>query len=380
MWAGALALAMAVVVMGSVSVAGQSAAPLKTPWGAPDLQGDWNGHSLTPLQRPANFKDKPVLTPLEEAKVVAEVLRRPGRDERPATPTDPKKGDLSRREADVAGAYNTVFQDRPENLNRGRTGLIIDPPDGRLPPQVQAHKDALARDLKLRLDMRDGGRRTELAERYNLGKFNRADGPEDRGIGERCLGHTLPVMGGAWRIVQSPNSVAISYAVGQGGGFSRVIPIDGSPHLPSNIRPYLGDSRGRWEGDTLVVDTTNFHSRKTYQGSRENTHLIERFRRIDADTLEYKVTVEDPTVWTKPWTAMLVLDMMDVKEVASVITQQTCHEGNYGLMGVLSGHRAAETAFAEGRGPDPFSLDTYSGGGQGEHATEGGGIEIASED
>jgi hypothetical protein len=371
------ALAVAIVIgfaLAPVSVSGQATASLKTPWGAPDLQGDWDGHSLTPLQRPDNFKNKPVLTPLEEAKVVADVLRQPGRDERP-------KADTQRsREADVAGAYNTVFQDRAEQLNHGRTSLVIDPPDGRIPPRTKEALAAADRDLKLRLAMRDGQRRTEMAERYNLGKFNRADGPEDRGFGERCLGHNLPVLGGAWRIVQSPNSVAIAYAQGQGGGFSRIIPIDGSPHLPSYIRSYWADARGRWEGDTLVVEVTNFSPNKAYQTARENLKLTERFTRKDAKTLEYKVTVEDPTVWTKPWTAMLLLDMIAPEEASSILTQQTCHEGNYGMIGVLAGHRAAEVAFAEGRGPDPFTLDTYSGGGAGEHDTAGRGIEIASED
>jgi len=378
--AGASALAIGALSASPVLLAGQgpttargtaaTSGGLRTAWGDPDLQGDWDGHTLTPLQRPSNFKNKPVLTPAEEAKVVADVLARPGRDaRRKDNPT-----------ADVAGAYNTVFQDRAERLNHGRTGLIVDPPDGRMPPMLPEAKAAADRDLKLRLDMRDGKRRTELAERYNLGKFNRADGPEDRGIGERCLGQTLPVLGNAQRIVQSPNSVAIFYAIGQGGGFSRTIPIDGSPHLPSHIRQPLGDARAHWEGNTLVVDVTNFTDNRIYQGSRENMHLVERFTRVDANTLEYKATLEDPTTWTRPWTAMILLDKIDPKEVSGILTQQTCHEGNYGLTGILAGHRAAEVAFSEGRGPDPFTMDSYSGGGAAEFDTDGGGIERVKEE
>ena len=177
--AGALALVIVTGVMlapgllaGQTGASATAAAGLRTPWGDPNLEGDWNGHSLTPLQRPSNFEDKPILTPEEEAKVVAAVLGQPGRDER-RTGT-----------ADVAGAYNAIFQDRADRLNHGRTGLIVDPPDGRIPPMVPEAQAAADRDLKLRLDMRDGSRRTEMAERYNLDKFNRADGPEDRGIGQ----------------------------------------------------------------------------------------------------------------------------------------------------------------------------------------------------
>lgn len=368
------ALAVTVVVsLAPVPLAGQAGATattgagLRTPWGDPDLQGDWNAHSMTPLERPAVFKDKPVLTPAEEAKVMGAVLAQPGRDAR-------KTG-----EADVAGAYNAVFQDRASQLNHGRTGLIVDPPDGRIPPKVPQAKAGAEKDLQLRLAMLKGNRRTELAERYNLNKFNRGDGPEDRGISERCLGHTLPVLGGAARITQSKDAVAIFYAIGQGGGFSRGIPITTRPHVPSNLRSNIGDARGHWEGDTLVVDITNFNDRRQYGGSRENMHLIERFRRIDANTLEYRVTIEDPTTWTRPWTAMILLDRLkDPRESSEIITQQTCHEGNYGIVGILAGHRRAEKAFAEGKGPDPFTLDTYSGGGEGEHDTAGGGIEVGA--
>jgi hypothetical protein len=369
--AGALVLVIVVgVVLAPVRLAGQADAEAvpRTPWGAPNLEGDWNAHSLTPLQRPTDFADKPVLTPEEEFDVVAAVLGQAGRDVRMTG------------EADVAGAYNAIFQDRADRLNHGRTGKIVDPPDGHIPPMVPAAQVAYDLDRQLRFDMRDGGRRTEMSARYNLNKFNRADGPEDRGIGERCLGRQLPVIGGAARITQSENSVGIFYSRGQGAGFSRVIPITTRPHLPSNIRTNIGDARAHWEDDTLVVDVTNFNDKRSYQGSRENMHLTERFTRIDANTLEYRVTVEDPTVWTAPWTVMDIYDAVDPQEASLVLTQQTCHEGNYGIVGVLSGHRAAERAFENGTGPDPFTLDTYSGGGAGDHNTAGTGIRLVIEE
>ena len=159
--AGALALVIVIgVVLAPVRLAGQAGGnataevALRTPWGDPNLEGDWNGHSLTPLQRPTNYDDKPVLTPEEEAQVVSAVLAQAGRDER-RTGT-----------ADVAGAYNAIFQERADRLNHGRTGLIVDPPDGKIPPMVPEAQAARDRDMKLRLDMRDGGRRTEMSERY----------------------------------------------------------------------------------------------------------------------------------------------------------------------------------------------------------------------
>ena len=194
--------------------------------------------------------------------------------------------------------------------------------------------------------------------------MNRADGPEDRAAGERCLGNTLPQIGTLQRIVQSPEAVVVYYDIGQGGGFSRVIPINGTPHLPSSIRQQLGDARGHWEGNTLVVDITNFTHKTSYRGSRENRHLIERFTRTGVNTLTYQVTVDDPTTWTKPWTAIVDLSKQDEK--ANRIYQQTCHEGNYGLTGMLANTRASEKLFKEGKGPDPAKEDIATGGGSGD--------------
>ena len=182
-------------------------------------------------------------------------------------------------------------------------------------------------------------RREETPPSYSTINLNRANGPEDRGSGERCMGTRLPVFNGYWRIVQSPGYVAIYYERAQGGGANRIIPLDGDPHLSQHIRQWLGDARGRWEGDTLVVDTTNYTHKTSNRGARENLHLVERFTRVDAETLNYAVTVEDPTTWTRPWTAMVPLTKNEDRY--NRIFESTCHEGNFGMTGILANTRAA---------------------------------------
>jgi hypothetical protein len=204
---------------------------------------------------------------------------------------------------------------------------------------------------------------------YNIGRLNRANGPEDRSLVERCLaqfaGNYLPQFGGGYyRIVQGPGTVTIFYDFGQGQGFERVIPITNAPHLPAEIRPGMGDSRGRWEGGSLVVDVTNFSPKVDFMGARENLHLVERWTRTNADTLEYAVTIEDPTVWTKPW--KVALDLQRQNEKANrIYYEPRCVEGNYGLAGMLANSRAEERAFAEGKGPDPATRDISTGGAGG---------------
>jgi hypothetical protein len=152
--------------------------------------------------------------------------------------------------------------------------------------------------------------------------------------------------------VQSRDAVSIFYDVGQGQGQVRVIPITTQPHLPSNVRLWWGDSRGRWEGDTLVVDVANFNAKREFQGSRENLHLVERWRRVDATTLEYAVTLEDPTTWTRPWTIGQELNLQDAQQ-NRIYYEPRCHEGNYAMPTMLAGARLEDKAFEEGRGPDP---------------------------
>jgi hypothetical protein len=339
----------------------------RTPWGDPDLQGNWSGETLTPLQRPARFAGKAVLTPEEAAKVVAEVLARPGREDRSFRGT----------EKDVAGAYNQLFVQRGTDLSDGRTSLITDPPDGRIPaliPQARKRVDAVRAYLDALLQGSSGGkpgppspRHAEPPPIYNVERMNRADGPEDRALAERCLAGLLPNLGAVYQIVQSPGQVGIYHDSGQGQGFVRVVPVNGTPHAPATVRSWNGDARGRWEGNTLVVDITNFNARREFQGSRENLHLVERFTRVSENRLEYAVTVEDPTTWTRPWTFMVPWKKQSDK--ANQVYESTCHEGNYGMVGMLANTRAAERLFKQGKGKDPRTMDIATGG------DTGGGIE-----
>jgi len=173
---------------------------------------------------------------------------------------------------------------------------------------------------------------------------------------ERCMAAVLPDFTGYRRIVQAAGTVSIFYDVGQGQGWQRVITLDQVPHVSSSVRQRFGDSRGHWEGNTLVVDVTNFSPKSDFMGARENLHLVERWTRVDAKTLEYTVTIEDPTTWTKPWTVKQEMSRQD--EQANRI---------YGLPALLSGTRAEEAAFAAGKGPDPATKDSAT-----DFGTEGG--------
>jgi hypothetical protein len=337
-------------------------AALRTPWGDPDLQGIWSNHYATPLERAKQYGTREFLTKEEitaEEQRLRERAKAPGRDERGAAGT----------ERDVQGAYNQLWSGDAIVLRGPRTSMIVDPPDGRIPPYTPEAQKKISARLEYLADLLQGTsggrpgpispRRNEPPPDYNLERMNRSDGPEDRSGGERCFGSNMPVFGGVSRIVQSRDAVSINYDIGQGEGFTWVIPITNNPHLPGNVRQRYGDARGHWEGDTLVVDIINFNGRNEYRGSRENLHLIERYRRIDADTLSIQVTIDDPTTWTRPWTAIQQLNR-DSDEKNEVY-EANCHEGNYGLLGMLTNTRAAEKAFAEGTGPDPAAQDNASG-------------------
>ena len=347
-----------------------------TAWGEPDLQGIWTTNYEIPLQRPARFAGREFLTDEERAELDRERARIIGSDQRRS-----ERGS----EQDVGGAYSAAIFLSHKYMGR-RTSLIVDPPDGRIPPftpEAQQRRDAIRAHQLALLQATDtckndlvgcaGGeygppspRRAESPPHYPTSAFNRSDGPEDRGLGERCMSARLPDFGGAagyfLRIVQSPGTVSIFYDTGQGQGWQRVIPVTDRPHLPSHVRQWWGDPRGRWEGETLVVDTTNFSPKTDYQGSRENLHLVERWTRLDAETVEYVATMEDPTTWTRPWTVAVELSQQS-NEANRFYTEPRCHEGNYGLPGLLAGERAMERAFADGRGPDPATLCTAGCGG-----------------
>src|SRR5437660_9739823 len=353
---------------------------LTTPWGDPDLQGIWTDETDTPLQRSPRFADQEFFTEAQRAELDQQRSAMRGRDRRA------ERGTL----ADVAGAYNDVFT--PKKRTGARTSRIVDPPNGRLPPPTpEAQKTAAAeREFRLALlqatetcknnelpcrggkyDPTPSPRFADPPPRYNTATVNRYDGPEDASLAVRCLMvGGLPELGplGAVgdrisfrRIVQTPGGISIFYDVGQGQGWQRNIVMDGSPHLPAGIRQWFGDSRGHWEGNTLVIDVTNFSPKTDFQGSRENLHLVERWTRTGPNTLEYVVTIEDPTVWTRPWTVKQEFTKQSDEE-NRIYYEPRCIEGNYGFPGLLHGRRVEDLAFSEGRGPDPATVDNIRGG------------------
>ena len=305
--------------------------PSRTADGHPDLQGVWANNNATPLERPKELAGRAILTEKEVAAlqnkahelfdngnsdaafgdtVFASVLANVNGSKSGFTSTDGKTGD-----------YSSVWL--VERNFDNRTSLITDPPDGRLP--------ALTAEAQKR-------RAAAAAARERL-----PEGPEDRSLSERCITFGAPRLGAGYnsyyQIVQSPDSVAI---VMETIHDARVIPLDGRPHLPSTVQTWLGDSRGRWEGDTLVVDTTNYKA-GAFMNASEKLHVIERFTRTGPDTLKYEVTVDDPATWVKPWSVTIPLS-----HSRDAIYEYACHEGNEGLLGILAGARAEEKA---ARGP-----------------------------
>jgi hypothetical protein len=375
---GALVLGAVALSLSSVALEGQTPAGQvpKTPWGAPDLQGIWTDPYETPLQRPAQFAGKEQLTKEEIAAIDAKRASLPRREYRDRD----EKGQPT--EQDVAGAYNSVFNSFLKSS--GRTALIVDPPDGRIPAltaEAQKRREAY-REFQLALMQNTdtckkgapscrGGKYgpvsplySQMPPIYNTDRLNRSNGPEDRSMSERCMAATLPDFSGYRRIVQGPDAVSMFYDTGQGQGWMRVIPISDAPHAPSNIRRWWGDSRARWEGNTLVVDVTNFTPKLDFRGARENLHIVERFTRVDADTLTYEVTIEDPTTWVRPWTVRYDMVKQD-DGLNRIYYEPRCHDGNYGLAGMLSNTRAEERDYAAGKGPHPASRDTATGGAGG---------------
>jgi hypothetical protein len=349
---------------------------LKTPWGEPDLQGIWTVEYETPLQRSPRYANREFFTDEERAefdRVRSQLRGRDNRNERGS-------------EADVAGAYNAVWGGMKRTGKR--TSAVVDPPNGRIPPLTpEAQKIAAAdqdfrlalmqstQTCKLRLAGCGGGkydpaptsRRNELPPRYNTARMNRHDNVEDGALADRCLTGGLPELGagnggGSFRrIVQTPAGITIYYDVGQGQGWQRNIVMNGSPHLPANIRQWYGDSRGHFEGDTLVIDVTNFSPKHDYRGSRENLHLVERWTRTGPTTLDYAVTIEDPTAWTRPWTVKQEFTKQSNEE-NRIYYEPRCVEGNIGFPTLMKASRLEDIAFAQGKGPDPLTKDNATGG------------------
>jgi len=290
--------------------------PVRTAWGDPDLAGIYSNsdESGIPFERPARFE---------------------GRRLEDITPAELEELRVARR---GATAENSVAEDRPvdrevfwENLNavNSRAWLIVDPPDGKIPPTTpEARSRAAAR--------------TEARKRSGRGP---ADAPEDRSLYDRCISRGLPgsmmpaIYGSSYEIVQGPNFVAIIYEMVHE---TRVIPLDSQPHVAKSIRTYMGDARGHWDGDTLVVETTNFKDQIAYRNANAETlRLVERFTPTGPTSVEWSVTVDDPTTWTRPWTFAMNLTKKDATQRPF---EYACHEGNYGLRNILSAARAEERA------------------------------------
>ena len=343
----ALTVFVAFVAAGTlagVTLAGQTAAPsaAKT-WtpsrgadGHPDLSGTWEHNAATPLERPDELAGRAMLTDAELADMQQTAAKLFGGDGDAAfgdsvylatlrNVLGREKGFKSR---DVTtGDYNAFWV--VGRWFEKRTSLITDPPTGKIPP--------LTADAQKR--------RAAAAERRRQHPF---DGPEDIALGERCITGSVPMLGAGYnnyyQIVQTPTTVAVNMEMRHD---SRMIAITNRPHLPKNVHLWLGDPIGRWEGDTFVVDSTNFRSDSpgAQGGASESTHLIERFTRVAAETLKYEVTVDDPATWTKPWTAVLYM-----KGTKDLIYEYACHEGNEAMFGTLNGARVQEKKAAEQAG------------------------------
>jgi hypothetical protein len=314
-----LLTSLVLVVFATLSLAAQTK-PWKvprTPDGQPDLQGFWTNNSYTPLERPKGVT-KEYFTK-EEA---AEMQKRAAAEE--SEQTEP--GTI----ADVHYDFTQFGLDRnqsPFAMNL-RTSLIVDPPDGKLPPMNAAGQKRAAE-------------RAELAKRVG-----RWDSAQSNDLDDRCIvfaGAGPPMMpqgyNSNYQIVQTPGYVMILFEMAHD---VRLVPLDGRPHLPSNVKNWLGDSRGRWEGDTLVVETTNFNGKNPLRGSSEQMRVTERFTRVDANTIRYQFTIDDPGTWTKPWSAELPM-----RKTTGPLFEHACHEGNYGLYNTLVGARLEEKRAAE---------------------------------
>lgn len=286
----------------------------RVPAGQPDLQGTWNFSSLTPLERPAEFAGRATLSPAEAAAFEQQLQERNNADRR--------DGGV---DADVARAYNDSWYDRGTHLavvnGAARTSLITDPPDGRVPALTPAAQARQAARLRARRE-------------------HPADGPEDRSLGERCLSFNAgpPMLPGPYnnyvQVFQFRSYVVI---VNEMIHDARIVPTDGRPHAPASFRRPLGDSVGRWDGNALVVDTTNFTETTPFRGSSGAMHLVERFTRVNASTLLYEFTVNDPTSFTRPWSAAVPMQRTDEQ-----IFEYACHEGNHAMVGILGGARFEE--------------------------------------
>jgi hypothetical protein len=340
---GALAVAVSLATTTVVTLAEQKAATAsstrstanwtapRTADGRPDLQGVWANNNATPLERPKQWAGRQFVTAQELAavkKVADEIVANDG---------DAQFGDglllAALEQITKPGSYDPAtgnynqFWLVERDFEDLRTSLVTDPPDGKIPALTP-----------------EGEKRR--AARIEYTKLHPADGPEDRPAGERCVNFGVPKLGAGYnsyyQVFQTPAHVAILSEMAHD---TRMIPLDGRPHVNKAIRQWNGDARGRWEGDTLVVETRNFSPKSEFRESTDQLQLVERFTRVGPETLNYEVTITDPTTWTKPWTVMIPL-----RKRHEAIYEYACHEGNEGMFGILAGHRAQERAEGAGSG------------------------------
>jgi hypothetical protein len=329
----AVAAALVAFVVSTTTPVGAQTSPAakgkvpRTAWGKPDLEGTWDFRTITPLERPANV-DKEFLTAEEAAKLEKAVVERNAElDERPPQEV-PKGGNVDRQADGSPGFYNNFWLDGgTKTVGTLRTSLITDPKDGKLPPMTEAaRKRAEERRAYLRDHPADSWLDLAPANRCMVG-FNAGPPLSPGGYNQNLL------------IVQTKDYVGLMTEMVHS---YRMVPLDGRPALKSNIRQWSGDARGRWEGDTLVIETANFNPERGWRGTSDKMKLVERLTRPDANTLEYTYTVTDPETWTKPWTASITL-----RRSEGQLYEYACHEGNYSEGNILAGQRAIERRAAQ---------------------------------
>ena len=316
--------------LASSKVVKQAYNPPRVPDGHPDLQGFWSNNNATPMERPKELNGRTTLTDEEVAKMRVKAHELFGGNGDAAFGDQVYNTVLANvlgvksgfKSTDgETGDYSSVWT--VERVWDNRTSLITDPPDGRMPALTP-----------------DGKKRQEKAF---AGMLKSPNGPEDRGLSERCITYGSPqLMAGYqsyYQMVQTPKAVMFMTEMIHD---VRIIPIDGGPHLPSNVTGWQGDARGHWEGDTLVIDSTNYRPKAFMSFSSEKLHVTERFSRTGPETLTYEITIDDPLTWTKPWSLMIPLHHSN-----EPVFEYACHEGNEGMVGILAGARAEEAAAAK---------------------------------
>lgn len=330
--AAVIAVVLAVPIPASSQTQGAAGAP-RTPWGQPDLQGVWDFRTITPMQRPDNLAGKDFLTEEEAANLERAAVDRDTRLAGRSAQRTIAGASVDTGTDGAPGAYNNFWLDRGTRIiGTRRTALIVDPPDGRIPALTsEGERRAEARRVYLQAHPADSWLDVNSAVRCIVG-FNAGPPMEPRAYNNHM------------QLFQTPDHVIILNEMVHD---ARIIPLSSGPDFPEGVLQWMGDSRGRWEGDTLVVDTTNLYDKNSFTnryGATPHMRLVERFTRVDAETLIYEFTVEDSATWTRPWTVEVPMAKSE-----DTLWEFACHEGNYGMDGILAGHRAEERDAARAR-------------------------------